>query len=111
MNTKYNENEDALIVEEIQSFLQEKRTDLKIIRIGIAVILAQISAVGFLVPAFRNQAFNQAMHWMNIIIVLGAILLGTATYLVVGPLIRICRVNRKILEFQRRRGKLLHLTN
>jgi hypothetical protein len=111
MNRKFRENEDTLVVEEIQSFLQEKRTDLKIIRIGIAVVLAQISAVGLLVRAFRNHAFIQAMNWMDILVSLGAILLGTAIYLFVGPLIRIHRVNRKIVEFRRIHNKMVDLTS
>ncbi len=110
MKKKYSEDEDALIVEEIQAFLQEKRTALKAIRMGIAVILAQLSAVGFLVTAFRHHAIIQAMHWVDILVVLGVILLGTAIYLFVYPLIRIRRLNRKILEFEQRHDKMVNLT-
>lgn len=110
MNRNYREAEDALIVEEIQSFLQEKRTALKAIRMGIAVILAQISAVGFLVTAFRNHALIQSMHWMDILVVLGVILLGTTTYLVVYPLIRIHRLNRKILKFKQKHSQMVKST-
>jgi hypothetical protein len=35
MGKKYREDEDALIVEEIQSFLKEKRTALKAVRMRI----------------------------------------------------------------------------
>jgi hypothetical protein len=56
MNNKYSEDEDALIVEEMQAFLQEKRTALKTIRIGIGVIVAQISLIGFLFAVFRSHA-------------------------------------------------------
>jgi hypothetical protein len=105
MNKNYREDEDALIVEEIQSFLQEKRTALKAIRIGIAGILAQISAVGFLATAFRDHDLIQAMHWMDILLVLGVILVSTTIYLVVYPLIRIHRLNRKILKFKQRHSK------
>jgi membrane protein YdbS with pleckstrin-like domain len=111
MKKKYSEDEDALIVGEIQSFLQEKRTALKAIRMGIAVILAQLSAVGFLVTAYRHHAIIQAMHWVDILVVLGVILLGTAIYLFVYPLIRIRRLNRKILEFEQRHDKMVNLTD
>jgi membrane protein YdbS with pleckstrin-like domain len=111
MKKNYSEDEDALIVEEIQSFLQEKRTALKAIRMGIAVILAQLSAVGFLVTAFRRHAIIQAMHWVDILVVLGVILLGTAIYLFVYPLMRIRRLNRKILEFEQRHDKVVNLTD
>jgi len=111
MNRRYSEAEDALIVEEIQSFLQEKRTALKAIRMGIAVILAQISAVGFLVAAFRRHAFIQALHWMDILVVLGVILLGTTICLLAYPLIRIYRLNRKIMKFKQRHSKMVNPTN
>jgi len=111
MKKNYRDDEDALIVEEIQSFLQEKRTALKAIRMGIAVILVQISAVGFLVTAFRHHAIIQAMRWVDILVVLAVILLGTAIYLFVYPLIRIHRLNHKILEFKQRRSKMVKHTN
>lgn len=111
MDRNYSENEDALIIEEIQSFLQEKRTALKAIRMGIAIMLAQISAVGFLATTFKNHAFMQAMHWMDVLVVLGVILLGTAIYLVVGPLIRIHRLNRKIMKFKQKRTRIVNLPN
>ena len=111
MKRNYREDEDTLIVEEIQSFLQEKRTALKAIRIGIAVILVEISAVGFLATVFRNHALIQAMHWVDILVVLAVIFLGTAIYLFVYPLIRIHRLNHKILEFKQRRSNMVSLTN
>ena len=111
MKRNYREDEDTLIVEEIQSFLQEKRTALKAIRIGIAVILVEISAVGFLATVFRNHALIQAMHWVDILVVLAVIFLGTAIYLFVYPLIRINRLNHKILEFKQRRSNMVSLTN
>lgn len=111
MDRNYREDEDTLIVDAIQSFLQEKRTALKAIRTGIAVILAQISAVGFLAAAFRNHAFIQTMHWMDVLVVLAAILLGTTVYLVVYPIIRIHHLNRKISEFKQRRNEMVNLTH
>jgi membrane protein YdbS with pleckstrin-like domain len=107
----YREDEDTLIIEEIQSFLQEKRTALKAIRIGIAVILVEISAVGFLATVFRNHALIQAMHWVDILVVLAVIFLGTAIYLFVYPPIRIYRLHHKILEFKQRRSNMVSLTN
>ena len=105
MNNKYSEDEDALIVEEMQSFLQEKRTALKTIRIGIAVIVAQISLIGFLFSAFRSHAIVQARDWMGILTALGVVLLGAVIYLFIIPLIRIRRMNRKILKFKRRHSE------
>jgi signal transduction histidine kinase len=95
MNQKCSEDESGLIVEEIQSVLQGKRTALKALLIGVAVLLAQISVGGYLAAAFRHHAFIQAMNWMDILAALGMILLGAAIYLVVGLLIRIHCLNRR----------------
>jgi len=109
MNKKYSEDEDALIVGEIQSFLQEKRTALKTIRIGIAVIVAIISLIGFLIVTFRSHAIIQARDWMGILAALGVILLGVVIYLFITPLIRIRRMDQKISKFKRRRSEMTNL--
>lgn len=111
MNNKYSEDEDALIVEEIQSFLQEKRTALKTIRIGIAVIVAQISLIGFLIATFRSHAIIQARDWMGMLAALGVILLGVVIYLFIIPIIRIRRLDQKILKFKQRRSEMVNLIN
>ncbi len=100
-----------MVVEEIQSLHQEKRTALKAIRMGVAVILAQISAIGFLATAFRNHAFFQAMPYKGALAVLAVFLLGISIYLVVYPLIRIRRLNRKILKLTQKRIKIIDLPN
>jgi uncharacterized membrane-anchored protein len=65
MNKKYSEDEDALIVGEIQSFLQEKRTALKTIRIGTAVIVAVISLIGFLIATLGPMlSFRRGIGWV-----------------------------------------------
>lgn len=109
MNIKYSDDEDALIVGEIQSFLQEKRTALKTIRIGIAVIVAIISLIGFLIVTFRSHAIIQARDWMGILAALGVLLLGVVIYLFIIPLIRIRRMDQKILKFKRRRSEITNL--
>lgn len=111
MNRKYNEDEDALLVEQIQSALQEKRTALKAIRMGISVVLVFISAIAFLVTAFGRRAFFQVMPYENIFVVLAVISVCIAIFLVVYPLIRIHRLNRKILKSKQKRNKMLKLTN
>ena len=111
MNKKYSEDEDALIVGEIQSFLQEKRTALRTIRIGIAVIVAQISLIGFLIATVWPHAIIQARGWMGILAALGVILLGVVIYFFIIPLIRIRRMDQKISKFKRRRSEMVNLIN
>jgi membrane protein YdbS with pleckstrin-like domain len=111
MNKKYSEDEDALIVGEIQSFLQEKRTALKTIRIGTAVIVAVISLIGYLIATFRSHAIIQARDWMGILAALSVILLGVVIYLFIIPPIRIRRIDHKILKLKRKRSEIVNLIN
>jgi uncharacterized membrane protein YidH (DUF202 family) len=105
MNRNLSEDEDALIVEQMQAILQEKRTALKIIRIGIAVVLAQAGAAGTVAAAFSRHAFLLARGAVDAAAVLGAVLLGVALYLVVSAIIRIRRLDRDMLKLERRRGE------
>ena len=111
MNRKYSEDEDTLIVAEIQSSLQEKRTALKTIRIGIAVIVAQISLIGFLMATFSSHSIIQTRYWMGTLAALGVILLGVVIYLFIIPLIRIGRMDQRILKFKRKRSKMTNVIN
>jgi uncharacterized membrane protein len=97
---------DSIVVEEILSLLQEKRTVLKAIRIGLAIIVAQTSLLGFLmaVPAYR--AFIRVGYGMILFAALNLILASFAVYFLVVPLLHMYRLNRKILRFKRMHHRL-----
>ena len=98
--------EDSVVLEEILSLLQEKRTALKAIRIGLATIVTQISLLGFLIAAPAYQAFIQVRHWIILFAALNSILVGLAAYLLVGPLIHMHRLNQNILKFKQKHRQL-----
>lgn len=106
MNEKLGEDEDALLIEEIQSLLQEKRTALKVIRIGIAVFVAQVGAAGYLLSAFGRHALAKEGYSMGVLAALGVIIVGVSVYLVFGSVFRIQGMDRKILKLKQRHSAM-----
>ena len=98
MEKNYRGDEDSVAVDEILSLLQNKRTALKTIRIGIATIVAQTSLMGLLIATSKYHEIFQVMHWMISLVALNVILLGFAIYLIVGSLMHILRLDKKILK-------------
>ena len=99
MKIKHNEYEEALIVEEILSFHQEKRTALKIVRTGIAMVAVQLSLLGMMgiSPATRAEMVR---HWGAPLLALNLVFFLLSVCCVVYPLIRIHRLDQKISKFE-----------
>jgi hypothetical protein len=106
MEKKYSVDESNLIVEEILVFLQEKRTALRIIRIGISAVIAQISILGFLIATSKYYEWMQVMHLWIPFALLNLIVLGIAGYLIFGSLIRIHQLDRQILRYRESHGAI-----
>jgi hypothetical protein len=106
MKKNCREEEDALMVEEIQSLHQEKRTALRIIRIGIGVFMAQVAAAGYALRAFRHHDFAQSVYLTDILGVICIFILIITIGLMVGSLIRIRSLDRKILKFKLRHEEM-----
>lgn len=88
------EEKETVLIEEMLSLLQEKRTGLKTIRVGIAIVLAQLSLAGFLVARARSRlAALPVIHGILLLSALNLILFAVALVLVVRPFIRIRRVD------------------
>ena len=104
MEKKYNVDEENLMVEEILVFLQEKRTSLRMIRIGISAVIAQISILGFLIATSKYYEWMQVMHLWIPFALLNLFVLGIAGYFIIGSLIQICRLDRQILRYKKSRG-------
>jgi membrane protein implicated in regulation of membrane protease activity len=96
----------SLITDEILSILQDKRTALKIIRLGISLITLLIGAGFYLIAVYKKSALLQAGHLTGALIVAGMILLAVAIYLVVSHLVRIRRLNKEILKLKQRQSEL-----
>jgi uncharacterized membrane protein YidH (DUF202 family) len=102
MKKNYTSEEDLLMIEEIQFLLQEKRTALKIIRIGATVFMVEMAALGYLLSAFKRHVFILSPDVHDVLIVLGVVIMVVTIGLMVGPIARIHHISRKIEKFKQR---------
>jgi uncharacterized membrane protein len=109
MEKKYNEDVDNLIVEEILVLLQEKRTALRMVRIGISAVIAQISILGFLIATSKYYEWMQVMHLWIPFALLNLVVLGVAAYFIFGSLIQIQRMDRQILRYKNSHSKIANI--
>ena len=94
--TESSQGNDALIINEAQLILAEKRTSLAAMRTGIAVFVLPLSVMGLLIATSR---YYNILHVLPIIIPLAIILLALialGSYLVLRSLRNIIRYDRMI---------------
>jgi uncharacterized membrane protein YidH (DUF202 family) len=108
MKDEYNEEQDNPVVDEILVLLQEKRTILAMIRIGIAIIMAQISILGFLIVTSKFYEWMEVLHLLIPFALLNLVVLGIAGYLIFGSLIQIHQLDRQILAYKKSHGGISH---
>ena len=106
MEKKYKEDVDNLIVEEILVLLQEKRTALRMVRIGISAVIALISILGLLIATSRYYKWMEVMHLWIPFVLLNLVVLGIAGYFIFGSLIHIHRLDRQILRYKKSHGRI-----
>jgi hypothetical protein len=99
-----NENQNNLFTDKILLFLQEKRTALAYIRIGISTIIAQISILGVMIVTSKYYSYIEVMHLLIPFVVLNIMVLCVAVYFIVRPLIQLHRLDREILKYKRIRN-------
>ena len=90
-------DQEAIAIERMLSLLQEKRTDLKAIRVGIAIFLAQLSILGFLAVKMKSRLSGLPVPHAAVLLALanGVVFLA-ALGLIIRPLVRLRRVNSKL---------------
>ena len=97
---------DNIIVDEILLFLQEKRTALATIRIGLATIMVQISILSFLIATSRFYEWMEVVHLLVPFILLNLVVLGIAGYFLVGSLLQLHRLERQIVAYKKRHYRI-----
>jgi hypothetical protein len=102
MNREHHDNENTLLVEEILSFHQEKRTALKTLRIGIGLVAAQASLAGLLFATSAYSVYIRARHWEAPLVILNLLIFCLAAACILIPVIRIYRLDHNILEFKQK---------
>ena len=102
MKRNYNGYEDSIIVAEIETLHHEKRTALKFVRTGIAMITVQVSLLGLMAIPILPHAYL-VKHWIVPLSAVNLIFFLLSAYCVVYPLIRIHRLDQKISKFKQKR--------
>jgi hypothetical protein len=94
--TEQSSESDAIIINEAQLILAEKRTSMAAMRTGIAVFALPLSVLGLLIATSR---YYDVLHVLPLIVPLGAMILALivlGSYLILRALRNIHRYDRLI---------------
>jgi uncharacterized membrane protein YidH (DUF202 family) len=100
------EDPDAVIINEIQLILAEKRTSLAALRTGIAIFAIPLSVLSLLIATSR---YYDVMHVLHLIIPLSGLnlaLLSLGGYLIGRAVIQIRRYDRLIERLKTGHSKI-----
>ena len=111
MNQFADEELNKLVTDELLVFLQEKRTALAMIRIGIATVLAQLGILSFLIATSKYYAWMEVLHLLIPFTVMNLLLLAVSTYFIFESFIHILRLDRQILRYKKRHSVLADFTD
>ena len=97
---------DAIVINEVQLLLAEKRTSLATMRTGIAVFVLPLSVTSFLIVTSKNYDFSQVSHMLIPLLAFNALLTVLGGYLVVRALKKLRRFDRAINEIKRKYSEI-----
>ena len=100
---------DAVVLNEMQLLLAEKRTALATLRTGIAIFAFPLSLLSVLIVTSKNYELHAVMHWLLPTIVINCGLIGLAVYLIVRGLGKLRHYDRLIAEYKRKHAQLARL--
>ena len=101
---------DAVVLNELQLLLAEKRTALSTLRTGLAIFAFPLSVLSVLIATSKSYRVGEVLHWLVPLLLINLGLLALAPYLIVHAVRRLRHYDRLILEFKQkhvRLGKLL----
>jgi uncharacterized membrane protein YidH (DUF202 family) len=100
---------DAMILNEIQVLLSEKRTSLSTMRTGIAVFAFPLSVLSILTATSRMYQLHEVAQWLVPLLLLNLGLTALGVYLIAHAFRRIHHYDRLIDGFKRKHSKLAEL--
>lgn len=92
----------AILINEVQLILAEKRTSLASLRTGIAVFAIPLSILGVLVATSRFYDVLAVLHLFVAVMAISALLLALGAYLIIRAIIKLRREDRMISDIKRR---------
>ena len=96
----------AIIINEVQLILAEKRTSLAALRTGIAVFAIPLSIMGVLVATSRYYEILDVLHLFILVMVMSTLLLALGSYLIIRAIIKLRREDRMILDIKRKHSAI-----
>lgn len=100
---------DGPILNEVQVLLAEKRTALSVLRTGIAVFVLPLSVVSTLIATSKLYDSVEVIHLLVPLLVLCAVLVVLAIFLIIKSLIHLHRYDRIIQDLKRQHSRLAGL--
>ena len=100
---------DAVVLNEMQLLLAEKRTSLSAMRTGIAVFAFPLSVLSVLIATSKSYEIHQVLHWLVPLILLNLGLVALGVYLVTRAVIRIHHYDRLIDKLKSKYTRLAEL--
>ena len=100
---------DAIVLNEMQLLLAEKRTSLSAMRTGIAVFAFPLSVLSVLIATSKSYEVHEVLHWLVPLILLNLGLVALGIYLVTRALIRIRHYDQLIDKLKSRYARLAEL--
>ena len=91
---------DAIVIDEVQLLLSEKRTSLSIMRTGIAVMAIPLSILSVLVATSRNYDVTHVLYLLIPLAIVNFALVAFSIYLVVHAIKRMRRYDMMINEIK-----------
>ncbi len=96
----------AIIINEVQLILAEKRTSLAALRTGIAVFAIPLSIMGVLVATSRYYEILDVLQLFILVMVMNTLLLALGSYLIIRAIIKLRHEDRMILDIKRKHSAI-----
>ena len=100
---------DAVVLNEMQLLLAEKRTSLSAMRTGIAVFAFPLSVLSVLIATSKSYEVHEVLHWLVPLILLNLGLIALGVYLIARAVQRIRHYDRLIDKLKSRYARLAEL--
>lgn len=91
---------DAIVINEVQLVLAEKRTSLAVMRTGIAVLALPLSVLSVLIATSKYYNILNVLYFLIPLGVLNFVLIYLGCYLIIRSLLRMRRYDRLIHEIK-----------
>ena len=97
---------EAIIMNEVQLLLAEKRTSLATMRAGIAVFVLPLTVMSVLIATAKYYDIVHVMHLLVPLLVLCAALVLLGSYLIIRSIVRLHRHDKHIAEIKRKHSTI-----